>query len=751
MRFSGIPRSPLISQVTQNISRARVIWVSLIVCVANGSLLVLQLIAGRLLAPYIGVSLETWTAVIGVFLTGIALGNFLGGRLADRAAGPRVLGVLLLVGAVLTAAMVAPLTVLRSLPLGPRIGLSALALCFPVSFVLSLITPVAIRSLLPDVAHTGRVVGLVYALGTLGSLGGNFLTGFVLVAYWTTTTIVLTVAAALAALGTATLVMRTEPAIPSADRERTSGPPPAGAPVLSLTAACAIVFVASFCSMSLEVSASRLLAPIVGVSLYSWTGIIGVVLIGITAGNYGGGRLADSAPRLDVLGSCLFFAGLFTLIVLFLFALVMRWGGFDGLGLVGQIVAWATVLFLAPMYLLATISPQVTRLAVGDLGHAGRIAGRIYAWSCLGAIAGTFATGWGLIPLLYVKGLICAIAIVLIVLSACVGRPWRRPAELFGCSMVIGAAIFGVYHLRTFELPEGDYYDETNYYTIRVYDKEREGKPVKALMLDHLEHSYAQPGNPDYLGYPHEDVQAEFARWAAERTAKPRILVIGGGGYTFPRWAGAKFPDAIVEVAEIDKGVTEAAHVALGLPRDTRIVSHHMDGRQFVEERAPKGAYQLVVQDAVNDVSVPYHIMTKEYNDAVRALLAPGGVYLLTVIDAFEVGQLMRSAVRTLKESFPHVALLGAWDLWKPPDGGGQVGSKVWVIYASQSPLDLAALGAAVQKQTGAAAVTVAMPDAELDAYLGAGPPIVLTDAYAPVDNLIAILFQIRHKQRQDH
>jgi hypothetical protein len=86
--------------------------------------------------------------------------------------------------------MLLPLSALRGVPLGPRIALAALALCLPVSFVLSLITPVAIRALLPDVAHTGRVVGLVYALGTLGSLAGNFLTGFVLIAYLTTTTIV---------------------------------------------------------------------------------------------------------------------------------------------------------------------------------------------------------------------------------------------------------------------------------------------------------------------------------------------------------------------------------------------------------------------------------------------------------------------------------------------------------------------------------------------------------------------------------
>ena len=63
---------------------ARLAAVGLVVFLANAALLVLQLVASKLLSPFVGSSLETWTAVIGVFLAGIALGNALGGRLADR-------------------------------------------------------------------------------------------------------------------------------------------------------------------------------------------------------------------------------------------------------------------------------------------------------------------------------------------------------------------------------------------------------------------------------------------------------------------------------------------------------------------------------------------------------------------------------------------------------------------------------------------------------------------------------------------
>src|SRR5262245_40025676 len=102
-----------------------------VVFLANAGLLVLQLLAGRFLAPFIGSSVETWTCVIGVFLTGIALGNHYGGRIADRSPSTRTLATLLALGAVASLSMILWWALLwsteidRVLPLGPRIPILA--------------------------------------------------------------------------------------------------------------------------------------------------------------------------------------------------------------------------------------------------------------------------------------------------------------------------------------------------------------------------------------------------------------------------------------------------------------------------------------------------------------------------------------------------------------------------------------------------------------------------------------------------
>jgi spermidine synthase/MFS family permease len=763
-------------------SIARLVIIAVVVFIANAALLVLQLVGGRLLAPVIGSSLETWTAVIGMFLAGISAGNWYGGKLADRAASGRLLRRLIWCGAI---AFLWALTFAKTtaagvpthwLPLQPRIAILAFVVCFPAAFVLSMTTPMAIKLLLPDVRRTGRVVGIVYALGTLGSLIGNFYTGFYLMAEYGVTVIVLGVAGILFVLGCIVpSKLVAEESIKSPDQ-----PQPTIERSLALPVACGTVFIASFCAMALEMIASRLLAASHGVSIYTWTGIIGVVLAGTMIGNTLGGWIADRLPRRETLGASLFWAGFFTALIIlsmnavpklleeptkladdapvwshwfyvageWVTAYLQRWNASP---LPWQIVGAAGGMFFLPMIAFGTISPQATRLAVHDWQHAGRVAGRVYAWSCAGAIAGTFATGWLLIGMFGSLLLILIIAAAIMLLSVVIGAKWRNPVELIGVAVILAAmgllASFGADKYLSLR-PNSEYAKESNYYLIGIsYVEDVEASDSHLnVVLDQLIHSrvYGQWEHADggktwktdvsRLGYGHEWVQSEFARAAADLHEHPQVMVIGGGGYTLPRWLDKFLPQVGVDVVEIDPAVTEAVYAFLGMPRDTKIHTHNMDGRQFVQERTKPGSYHLIIQDAVNDLSVPYHIMTREYNAAVKKALTPDGVFLLTIIDD-PSSPFFHAAVRTMQESFPNVCMLSDWEVWTSGDRG------VYVIAGTPEPFEPTKLESALARQGIGNMKTKMMPADELAKFLGKTKPMILTDDYAPVDNLIAETF----------
>ena len=178
----------------------------LIVLVASGCTLVLELVAGRILAPFVGVSIHTWTSIIGVVLAGISLGNYLGGVVADRAGSGRTLAILLGAGGLASVAVLPLASGLgalapRDYPLVFRIVLLTTLLFFLPSVLLGMVPPVAIKHALGDLGRAGKVVGRVYAASTVGSLVGAFLTGFVLIAHFGTRAIILSVGLTLVLFG----------------------------------------------------------------------------------------------------------------------------------------------------------------------------------------------------------------------------------------------------------------------------------------------------------------------------------------------------------------------------------------------------------------------------------------------------------------------------------------------------------------------------------------------------------------------
>ncbi|HEX5610187.1 MAG TPA: fused MFS/spermidine synthase [Solirubrobacterales bacterium] len=175
-----------------------------LVFVAAGAVLMLEILAVRLLAPYVGLTLETTTSIIGAALAGIAVGAAVGGYLADRT-NTRLLIVGLLVAGGLLTLLTVP--VVRWLGPGARgdgdlaaLGITVLALV-PAAAVLSAVSPAVAHLQLHDLKVSGTIVGRLSAWATAGALIGTFGTGFLVIPLMPASTAVLTIGLVLVGIG----------------------------------------------------------------------------------------------------------------------------------------------------------------------------------------------------------------------------------------------------------------------------------------------------------------------------------------------------------------------------------------------------------------------------------------------------------------------------------------------------------------------------------------------------------------------
>ncbi|HYC59282.1 MAG TPA: fused MFS/spermidine synthase [Thermoanaerobaculia bacterium] len=489
--------------------------------------------------------------------------------------------------------------------------------------------------------------------------------------------------------------------------------------------------------MVIELAAGRVLAPHVGVSLYTWTSIIGVVLAGISLGAYAGGRLADRRPRESTLGWLLFASGVTSMLIGPATTLFAGDGGVlttYGIApaLLQRVVVLSALLFFLPSFFLGMISPVAVKLAVRDLDSAGSVVGKIYALSTLGSIAGTFTTGFYLVARFGTRATLIGVGVVLIACALLFTNRFGRAAAVL--LLALGAAFAGFWPGATLP-PEQEtllrpgetgtlHVEESQYYTIAVQRTLREdtGGIVHTLQLDHLVHSYSDPDDPQYLEYGYLRIFNEVAQWAMAERELPRYLFIGGGGYTLPRLLS--MTDAEIDVVEIDPAVTRVARRFFGLPRESSIRTINEDARWFAMN-APADQYDVIFIDAFNDLSVPYHLTTREYSVMLRRMLRPGGALVVNLVDDYHRGRFLGSYIRTLQ------AVFGARNVSLVTEGREDLESvrSTFVVIASASQFPINGY---------------VLPSGVLQRYAARPGTMVLTDDHAPVDNMLAPLFTER-------
>jgi len=506
---------------------------------------------------------------------------------------------------------------------------------------------------------------------------------------------------------------------------------------MNLIIAYSIAFIASFCIMVIEIVAGRILAPFVGVSLYTWTSIIGVVLAGISIGAYGGGKLADRFPERKTLGWLLVLSGIATFSIPPLTNLVTEYH--FSVSVMWQILLITAIIFFVPSCILGMLLPVLVRIALQNLDRVGNVVGKIYAFSTLGSILGTFMAGFFLISWIGTRNIISSMGIMLIITAVFFGSLFKTKKSAVAFIVVPPLLIWVICNsaFKPFDI-DAYFYKESNYFTIKLKKMlSSDGETwLDVLVLDRLLQSAVDTENPLHLEYGYEKIYSEFFRWWREEDAEFKSLTIGGGGYTFPRYIEVVYPHVHIDVVEIDPEVTEAAYRYLGLPRDTKIHTHNTDGRWFVMNCTSK--YDVVFIDAFNDLSIPYHLTTKEFAQELKRIMNPDGVLLTNIIDNFEKGAFLSSYIRTLQEVFGtrNVYLVSV-----NPDAHF-LGISTFIVIASNSPLDINDFNFFIKYRDDAASFVVS--EEALNDFLKEKHPVVLTDDYVPVDNLLAPVFEER-------
>lgn len=485
-------------------------------------------------------------------------------------------------------------------------------------------------------------------------------------------------------------------------------------------------------AMVVEVVAGRVLAPYFGMSLYTWTTVIGVVLAGLALGHWVGGRLAvEAMPRLVRRIGIAFWAGAAaTIIIIPVVAFVAG-------GLVQQSVAPPLAItisgfaaFFVPSFLAGLVQPLATTLALQLEGRlSGPVIGRMLAAGAFGSIIGTFLCGFLLVPYLGSSGTLWLVA----ALNAVLGALYLPGLNRFGIPTSVAAiAVGGALAAGWLKAPgfSAPCSIESRYFCIRVDPADHlTGRPSTLLALDHLVHSVNDEADPQYLFSPYIHLVDEIARKRFGR-ARFSAFFIGGGGYTLPRAWSARGAAKTMTVAEIDPAVEKAARSHMYFKPGPNVETVALDARVALVQAGVERRYDVIFGDAFQDISIPAHLVTDEFHALVASRLNEGGFYVLNVVDSPSRPQLLASIVKTLQRRFPVI------EVWVAPDDARGAGRATFIVYASDRATGLPST---YRAPSGLPHVWLRVA---LDSIGIGALGMVLTDDHAPVDRLLSALWR---------
>jgi predicted membrane-bound spermidine synthase len=424
-----------------------------------------------------------------------------------------------------------------------------------------------------------------------------------------------------------------------------------------------IVFTCGAVVMILEIVGSRVLAPFCGASTVVWTSLIGVILGFLSLGYWLGGRVADARPTARGLSLVILSGSAATALIALAAPLVLpKIEAAFGSGPAAALLS--SLLFAPASAALGMVSPYGVRLATTRAEAAGKTAGSLYAVSTLGSIVGTFLAGFVLLAHFGSINLVWILAVILALVSLLGSRGLWPLKILTAAACLAGLALATANQVRQ---ASAGYIDTDTRYSRVLISPSRHKATLRELRLMTTSPRFVQsamfPDAPAELVLEYTKYYNLALTLAGDVR---RVLVLGGAGYSFPKHLLAGRPDVLVDVVELDPGVTRLARQHFALPSDPRLRIFHEDARTFLNQAHESlDAYDVILCDAFGQVySVPFHLTTAEAVGRIHALLRPGGVAMLNMVSSLsgDTGRFYLAERATYANFFPEILAFALTD-----------------------------------------------------------------------------------------
>lgn len=476
------------------------------------------------------------------------------------------------------------------------------------------------------------------------------------------------------------------------------------------------VFLSGATVMIMELTGTRLFAPFIGSSIFTWTSLIGVILACMSVGYYLGGVKADKNPSWNELSRICFIAALSVAFVVLSSTPVLAVLSNMNLDIRLKGVLASLVLFSLPSVLLGMILPFCVRLSVSDISTSGKTVGSLYAFSTFGSITGTFLGGFFLISYfgsLSIYLLCSLLLIVASILFSLESNLYLRISTFF----LISYFLFFTSQKIAFALLDTD----TRYHRVIVNESEENGRKVRWLLTDPLgAQSAAYVDNFDelYSSYAKKIITA-----ISLLDEKKEFLVIGGGAYSIPKYLLSKYPESKVMVVEIDSVLTEIAVDYFGLKSKKNLEVIHEDARMFINSNETSSMFDVIVFDVFSSSpSIPFHLVTQSSFSRLLRKLNHQGLFAMNIISSIEgeKRQLLDSIVSTLKLSIQNISIYKI-DPEREDDEAQNI-----VLFASDSKEVIDEIKLSLNSKP------LALHDSK----------VILTDDFSPIEKMYLPLFE---------